>query len=181
MSTGDRPRRPADDEDDALWERVTRSIKPLKRHRPAPPAAAPKPQAKPPRPSPPPPAPVPHVRPAGGPALAPLERRERQRLARGTRSIDRRLDLHGRTQSEAHAALIRFLHSAQADGARTVLVITGKGGPAGEGSGERGVLRRQVPLWLSLPEFRALVSGFSSASVGHGGEGAFYVRVRRAR
>ena len=53
-----------------------------------------------------------------------------------------------------------------------VLVITGKGR-----GGEPGVLRRQVPQWLGLPEFRALVVGFEDASVRHGGEGALYVRA----
>jgi len=43
------------------------------------------------------------------------------------------------------------------------------------------VLRRQVPQWLALPEFRALVVGFEEAHIGHGGEGALYVRIRRAR
>jgi DNA-nicking Smr family endonuclease len=43
------------------------------------------------------------------------------------------------------------------------------------------VLRRQVPLWLEGVEFRSLVVGFDSAASGHGGEGALYVRVRRAR
>ena len=57
-----------------------------------------------------------------------------------------------------------------------MLVITGKGGGR---DGERGVLKRQVPLWLALPEFRALVVGFGDAAIGHGGEGALYVRVRR--
>jgi DNA-nicking Smr family endonuclease len=38
-----------------------------------------------------------------------------------------------------------------------------------------------VPLWLSMPEFRALVVGFDDAHIGHGGEGALYVRLRRAR
>jgi DNA-nicking Smr family endonuclease len=46
---------------------------------------------------------------------------------------------------------------------------------------ERGVLRRQVPQWLSLPEFRSLVVGFEEAHIGHGGEGALYVRIRRSR
>jgi len=32
---------------------------------------------------------------------------------------------------------------------------------------ERGVLRRQVPQWLSLPEFRSLVVGFEEAHIGH--------------
>ena len=64
------------------------------------------------------------AKPAPKPAspLESLDRRLKQRLARGTQTIDDRLDLHGKTQSEAHAALIRFLRRAQRDGARFVLV-----------------------------------------------------------
>ena len=51
----------------------------------------------------------------------------------------------------------------------------------GDDGGGRGVLKRMVPLWLGLPEFRGLVIGFESAAVGHGGEGALYVRLRRGR
>jgi DNA-nicking Smr family endonuclease len=111
--------------------------------------------------------------------LAPLGRRFKQRLKRGTDSIDSRVDLHGLTQAEAHAALLQFLRRSQADGARNVLVITGKGGGADAYSG-RGVLKRQVPLWLQQPEFRAFVVGLEGASVAHGGEGALYVRLRRS-
>jgi DNA-nicking Smr family endonuclease len=103
----------------------------------------------------------------------------KQRVARGKETIDGRLDLHGLTQSEAHAALLRFLRAASSRGARLVLVITGKGARVGEG--ERGVLKRHVPQWLGLPEFRALVVGFENAHVAHGGEGALYVRVRRSK
>jgi DNA-nicking Smr family endonuclease len=192
-------RRQISDEDHALWQAVTRTVSPLRRHRkdyatvaddttpksksksPPPRSAATTPKQPPKQP------PKPVVKPTSKPAvvadsaphLAPLDRRARQRLARGTQDIEARLDLHGRTQSEAHAALLRFLHRAQADGAKTVLVITGKGG-AGS-SGERGVLKRQVPLWLALPEFRGLVVGFGPAAIGHGGAGALYVRVRRGR
>ena len=116
--------------------------------------------------------------------LAPLGRRMKQRVARGREAIDARLDLHGLTQAQAHATLSRFLHDASARGARLVLVITGKGklsGMRGDGSGERGVLRRQVPQWLGLPEFRSLVIGFEDAHIAHGGEGALYVRIRKAR
>ncbi|HEY6861375.1 MAG TPA: Smr/MutS family protein [Pseudolabrys sp.] len=113
------------------------------------------------------------------PPLAPLGRRMKQRVARGKEMIDGRLDLHGLTQSEAHGALLRFLRAASSRGARLVLVITGKGARASEG--QRGVLKRQVPQWLGLPEFRALVIGFEDAHVAHGGEGALYVRIRRKR
>jgi DNA-nicking Smr family endonuclease len=46
------------------------------------------------------------------PPLAPLGRRMRQRVARGREAIDARFDLHGLTQSEAHAALLHFLRTA---------------------------------------------------------------------
>jgi DNA-nicking Smr family endonuclease len=113
---------------------------------------------------------------ASPPPLAPIDRRARQKLARGRDMIDARVDLHGMTQAQAHGALRRFLLNAQAEGARYVLIVTGKGRDP-----EHGVLRRQVPLWLGLPEFRTLVVGFDTAHVGHGGEGALYVRVRKRR
>jgi DNA-nicking Smr family endonuclease len=109
--------------------------------------------------------------------LAPLGKRERAKLSRGRSEIEARLDLHGMTQMRAHRALTGFLHRAHHDGLTFVLVITGKG----RSGGESGVLRRLVPEWLSLPEFRAFVVGFETAHIGHGGEGALYVRIRRAR
>ena len=172
-------RRALSDEERALWTGVARSITPLRRSRqPAaasaaevgggetfsvPPAAAP-PEKK-------------------APPLAPLGRRLKQRVARGRAAIDARLDLHGLTQTEAHAELLRFLRRAQADGCKILLVVTGKGTSRGEHNAatERGVLRRQVPIWLSLPEFRPLVVGFEHAHAGHGGQGALYVRLRRFR
>ncbi len=108
--------------------------------------------------------------------LAPIDRKARQKLARGHDAIDARIDLHERTQVQAHRALRKFLLDAQAAGNRYVLVITGKGRDQ-----EQGILRRQVPLWLEAPDFRGLVVGFDTAHSGHGGAGALYVRVRRKR
>jgi DNA-nicking Smr family endonuclease len=184
----DRPsrrRRRLTDEEHKLWSGITRSIVPLKRRR----ALAHQhqhdkvrthaertPLPAHPRLEPP---PVRHPAPKALPSLGALERRQKQRLARGNEPIDGRIDLHGRTQSEAHVALLGFLRRAQADGARFVLVITGKGAP-GILSPERGVLKRQVPHWLRLPEFRAYVIAADAAHPAHGGEGALYVRIRRA-
>ena len=174
-------RRPLSEEEAALWDGFVRSIKPLRRGRKSPKKAkvTPPVAAKPPRPRHP-------VSPAAPPPLAPLERRLKQRVASGRAPIEVRIDLHGLTQNEAHAELLRFLEQAQADGRRIALVVTGKGGSRGDGGahardGQRGVLRRQVPLWLELPAFRALVVGFDNAHAGHGGDGALYVRLRRRR
>jgi len=166
----------------ALWESVARQARPL-RKKPRPAKVVAEVEPSPPAPPKPaaalkPPAGVPAPRPAP-PPLVPLGRRERAHLSRGRKEIDGRLDLHGMTQTRAHRALLNFLHRAQDDGMTFVLVITGKGRTGADS--ERGVLRRQVPHWLGLPEFRGLVVGFEEAHIGHGGEGALYVRVRRAR
>ncbi len=176
------------DDDRVVWESVAKQIRPLRKKprptkieadtssekvEPAPPArkekvaTASKPAVVPPRPPSPPP-------------LATLGRREKSQIGRGRKEIDARIDLHGMTQVRAHRALYDFLHRAHRDGCALVLVITGKGRTVGPES-ERGILRKQVPQWLGLPELRSLVVGFDAASIGHGGEGALYVRLRRAR
>jgi DNA-nicking Smr family endonuclease len=181
-------RRGLSDEERALWESVAKQVKPLRKKRAAkaqavlPEAEAEtKTVAKPAGPLKPAPAKTMQApRPPTPPPLAPLGRRERSQLSRGKKEIEARLDLHGMTQTRAHRVLFSFLQRAHSDGLSFVLVITGKGKASGPDS-ERGVLRRQVPQWLSLPEFRALVVGFEEAHIGHGGEGALYVRVRRSR
>jgi len=176
-----KPRR-LSDEERKLWGHFTRSVAPL--GRPAvpadrPPAAAAS-KAKSATPARPPArAGAPAARTAVG--LEPFDRRLKQRLARGAESIDARIDLHGKTQSEAHAALLSFLRKAQSHRAKFVLVITGKGGGARDDWSERGVLKRQVPQWLKLPEFRGYVLGFEDAHMGHGGAGALYVRIKRRK
>lgn len=179
--TPSRRRRTLSEEERALWDSVARQLKPLKKHRPLKSPAAPHCEA---------PsvnqtvafkaasaAPARRAAKPAIPPLAPIGRRERTKLSRGRMEIEARLDLHGMTQTRAHRALSGFLQRAHREGLAFVLVITGKG----RTGGETGVLRRQVPEWLGLPEFRAFVVGFEEAHTGHGGEGALYVRIRRAK
>jgi len=184
------PRRSLSDEEETLWSGVTRSVKQLRSGAAKGKAAAkavsaaddlksaPQHMSKPLRPA------VPAAK--KSPPLAPLDKRQKQRVARGRQAIDARIDLHGMTQSQAYAALMHFVHEAQGSGARLVLVVTGKGSGKGsetsyDAERQRGVLRRQVPLWLALPEFRPFIVGFDEAHVAHGGQGALYVRLRRIR
>lgn len=186
LDTPASPRRRAlSEEERALWDTVAKQVKPLRKPRVAKPHTAPRPESTPAAPAvkhPPParpiaPTPAPRQAKPALPPLAPLGKRERAKLSRGRSGIEARLDLHGMTQVRAHHALAAFLQRAHHDGLTFVLVITGKG----RTGGESGVLRRHVPQWLSLPEFRSLVVGFEEAHIGHGGEGALYVRIRRAR
>jgi DNA-nicking Smr family endonuclease len=106
-----------------------------------------------------------------------------KKVRRGRIDIDGTIDLHGMTQPEAREALRRYIGARAARGDRTILVITGKGLKTDNdyiaAMSERGILRTMLPIWLSEPGLNHLVSGWSLAARGHGGEGAWYVRLRR--
>jgi DNA-nicking Smr family endonuclease len=171
------------EEEIAVWAHVARSVKPFSgRMIPEPAPIVSPPEAEAPQavaPSLPPPSVV--RKPALAP-LVPLERRTLQALRRGRQGPEAVIDLHGLRQDEAHDRLRAFLHREHREGARLVLVITGKGA-AGTmfGGEERGVLKRVVPHWLRLPDLRPIVMGFEDAALNHGGTGALYVRLRRAK
>ncbi len=169
-------------EDRILWHKVARSVKPLpgvelepvetiEPEPPALPQVAPGPASVPPFISAPQlPKPATRPRPTG------LDDRTHGRIAKGRLSIEARIDLHGLTQAEAHGRLLGFLRQAHASGLRHVLVITGKG----TSKGGDGVLRRAVPGWLATAPFAGLVGAHAEAARQHGGEGALYLRLRRA-
>ena len=92
-------------------------------------------------------------------------------LRKGRLEPEAKLDLHGYRQEAAYRALQRFLMRAQGLGQRVVLVVTGKG----------GTLRDMLPRWLGETEFRNLVVGLSVAHVKHGGDGAFYVALKKKK
>ena len=166
-------KRPPTAEELQLWQKVTETVAPLGR-----PAAgeadgrrkSPTPRPK--RKAAAKPAPAP---PAAGhaaetraaeapPALSPIDRRTRSRLDRGAVAIDARIDLHGMTQAAAERRLRRFLADAQADGAKLVLVITGKG---------RSIGRRRRGARRAPPHGADVARG--------GGHAAARRRLRRSR
>ncbi len=181
------------DEDDTLWARVVETARPLRKGRvvakvpplkPKPPAAKPAQAAAPESTDQPPKIPV-RPKPAPLPRGTSLDRGTARKLETGRLPVEARLDLHGLRARAAHLALKRFLREAQGKGYRNVLVITGKGTAAKEAKSfyeeeERGVLRQSVPHWLSAAEFADLVISFAEAPRRLGGEGALYVRVRKA-
>ena len=122
-----------------------------------------------------------------GLAAAPvqMDRKAFGRMKRGKLKPEGRIDLHGMTMDRAHPALTRFILSAQASGKRLVLVITGKGRTSAEDRGPiptlRGVLKHQVPQWLSMPPLAQAVLQVAPAHISHGGGGAYYVYLRRGR
>ena len=165
--------RQRDESDSELWEHVARSTKPLAKGRAASHADRPKKApvhkgAKEEARAPLKPAAKVAPRPAPAARAEVLDRQTARQLERGRLAVEARLDLHGMRQREAHAALRRFLKSAQGKGYRHVLVITGRGAePDARKSfyeaDERGVLRQAVPHWLGQPDLAHVVVSYSEA------------------
>jgi len=115
----------------------------------------------------------------GLPILQPgVDRRTARSLAKGESPLDARIDLHGHTLESAARALHGFIRGAHESGNRTLLVITGRGKRT---DGSVGTIRESLPHWLNGPGLRPLVLGFTAAKPRHGGEGAFYVLLRKRR
>lgn len=176
------------DEDRALWQHVTRSVRAYEKKRTSPEAtqtkaapakskksgidaalAAAKPLER---------AAVPKARitvPAP-PIAAAQDGGTARDLKKKKWPIDKTIDLHGMTQTAAHDALVRFFNLARRQEKRTLLVITGKGSRLQGG----GVLRRLLPLWLAEAPFAPHVLAITAARTEDGGDGAFYVRLKKA-
>lgn len=109
-----------------------------------------------------------------------MDHKKHRKLSQGKLAPQARLDLHGMTLNDAHPELIRFVLSCHANDLRLVLVITGKGrGDHGPLPTRPGALRHQVPFWLHAAPLGAVVQQVTPAHYRHGGEGAYYVYLRR--
>ncbi len=108
----------------------------------------------------------------GGPAAG-LDSASWDRLRRGRMRPERVLDLHGRTAQAAFGAFERFIGAARADGIRCVEIVTGRG------AGEGGVLRRELPLWINLPQLRGAI--LAATHPHRANVGAVVLLLRRIR
>ncbi|HEY0413470.1 MAG TPA: Smr/MutS family protein [Allosphingosinicella sp.] len=167
-------------DEERLWARVVASARPLEGVTPPPvaPEAPPEPTPEPPRPPasvrrPPPPSP----RPAPGTTL---DGSWDRRLSRGTVAPDSVLDLHGHNLATAWNLLDRRLEQAIAEGARLVLLVTGKP-PGRERPVKRGAIRAAVGDWLAASRHAGDIAAVRSAHPRHGGAGALYIVLRRRR
>ncbi len=180
-------------EERALWQALVRTVRPLRRAapRPAVAPAAPPPSAMeealaaPPArvrgrvsasraaepPAPPRPAPVPV-----------LDSSWEKKIRAGRLMPDMAVDLHGLTLAAAHLRLDRLLADAVRQGARILLVVTGKPRAArplpGEAGG-RGAIRAEIGDWLARSPHASRIASVRGAHPRHGGAGALYIILRR--
>ena len=163
------------DHDTAAWAAYAQTVRrlPGRAAPPPPPPAPPAPAAT--LKSAPPPArrPAPAAAVVTGVQPGGLDSATWTRFRSGRMAPLRTLDLHGKTTQAAFHALERFLHVAHTDRVRCVEIITGRG------LGGTGAIRRELPLWLSLPNLRPLI--LAAAHPHARNEGATRLLLRRTR
>jgi DNA-nicking Smr family endonuclease len=172
-------------DEQALWARVTATIRPLSRE-PVRKAAIEPPQPEPQEP----PAPkspkgrlwqrpAPPTPPAARPSIANnLDGSWDRRLRNGALSPDRVIDLHGHNLDRAWSAIDRGLEQAIAQEQRVVLLITGHARP-GDPPVARGRIRAAVGDWLAASRHASRIVAVRGAHARHGGGGSLYVVLRR--
>ncbi len=106
-----------------------------------------------------------------------------RRLAHGLVAPDFTLDLHGHSLDAAWSRLDYGLTLANAQGARVVLVITGRPRPveAADRGVKRGAIRAKLLDWLASGSHASKIAAVRAAHPRHGGAGAVYVVLRRVR
>ncbi len=107
-----------------------------------------------------------------------LDGRCKTKLEKGKIPVEAVLDLHGMTKNDAFDALARFITSGFHSQKRCILVITGKGSRSSDGV---GVLKSQLPTWITTPPLDHYVLDHAPAVQKHGGGGAFYIYLRRQK
>ena len=171
--------RPLSAEEKALWRKVIETVRPLEG------VALPDAPADP-------PAPARRPAPTAAPAPAAGKRRPAgvgttldaswdRRLARGLVPPDLVVDLHGHSQAAAYDLLDRRLEQAIAGGDRLLLLVTGKPPAAERRPAARGAIRAAVDDWLHASRHAGAIAAVRGAHPRHGGAGALYIVLRRAR
>lgn len=104
-----------------------------------------------------------------------FSRKECLQIQKGTRRYDAMLDLHGMSLESAFIALTEFLQQAFQHKKRLLLIVTGKGKQG------KGLIRQQFKQWVNSPEIRPFILGYETAPPHAGGDGAFYVMLRKSK
>lgn len=103
-----------------------------------------------------------------------IEYRVKKRLRRGHEEIEATIDLHGMTLNAAEQAVIKFIESAYISSKKYLLVITGKGREDKEQT-----IRNSLPSFLQNPKIKNYIISYEISARHHGGEGAFYIVLRK--
>ena len=96
-----------------------------------------------------------------------------KKMRAGNLNINSKLDLHGYKIKEAEIVFTNFIKDNYYMNKRNLLVISGKGYQG------KGKIKQSIPIWLNNSPLSEMVYIYSSAARKDGGDGAFYICLRK--
>ena len=100
--------------------------------------------------------------------------------------IDKKIDFHGRSLLEAEEVFLSTITECFNKNKRCLLFVTGKGlfktknhDDEGKPQLYHGVIRAEFFNWVKSKKLSKYILSFEQASIEHGGDGAFYVYLRK--
>ena len=112
-----------------------------------------------------------------------IDKKKLNLLKRGKLQPEYILDLHGMNTVIAKKKSIEFIKYNYLNGKRLLLIITGKGKSTRtsfiENGNQIGIIRKSLKSWLYESEMRIKILGIVSSHINHGGEGAFYIYLKK--
>ena len=112
-----------------------------------------------------------------------------KKLRKGKIPIDKKIDLHGKTISQAENIFFETVYNNYYQNKRCLLFITGKGlvnknkdtKEMFQGTPKLfyGKIRESFMRWVTKPELLKFILSVERASTKDGGDGAFYVYLRK--
>lgn len=112
----------------------------------------------------------------------------KKNIKKGSLKIDRKIDFHGKTLIESEELFATTIIGCYQRNLRCLLFVTGKGlfTPKHINNNDKpklyhGVIRNALIDWVKLKKFSKYILSFEQASIDHGGDGAFYVYLRKEK
>lgn len=108
-------------------------------------------------------------------------------IKKGSFKIDKKIDFHGKTLIESEEYFYNTVLSCYDSGLRCLLFITGKGLFKIKDSNTdkpklyHGVIRSAFTSWVKSNNFSKYILSYEPSSIEHGGDGAFYVYLRKKK
>jgi DNA-nicking Smr family endonuclease len=107
-------------------------------------------------------------------------------IKKGSFHIDKKIDFHGKSLLESEEKFSNTIVKSYNSGQRCLLFVTGKGLFKSKNYEEsdkpklyHGIIRSSFVEWARSKKFSKYILSFEQASIEHGGDGAFYVYLRK--
>jgi DNA-nicking Smr family endonuclease len=107
-------------------------------------------------------------------------------IKKGSFHIDKKIDFHGKSLLESENQFNNIIIESYNSGQRCLLFVTGKGLFKSKNYEEsdkpklyHGIIRSSFVQWAKSQKFSKYILSFEQASIEHGGDGAFYIYLRK--